>query len=284
MAVSQCISRVYRYVTVIFHQCTNCANACKRCDEHRPCERCLKYGTAESCVDGVRKERKKGVKRGPYKRKSKEQDEGSNFDRVYSPPYFFFESLTNRILALEWPNGQPPPPATTSSSAPYTQEGYYHVYYPPGAFIPHPPDGQPSTEGGPAPPNGQHVIPYFIPGPYPPFHYPQLYPQPPPAPQPPTSASSSSLPTSSPTGQHQTEAPPSTINPADTSRKPPAGTATAVVDPALTTTVNTSKKRSRTTKSGEHKTKKAKIGGASREGKPRDEPSEKPLDDEDNSG
>ena len=52
-------------------QCTNCAAACKKCDESRPCERCLKYGTANSCVDGQRKERKKGIKRGPYKRKNK---------------------------------------------------------------------------------------------------------------------------------------------------------------------------------------------------------------------
>ncbi|KAG6881367.1 hypothetical protein C0993_001763, partial [Termitomyces sp. T159_Od127] len=53
------------------HQCTNCASACKRCDESRPCERCIKYNIPETCVDGQRKERKKGIKRGPYKRKNK---------------------------------------------------------------------------------------------------------------------------------------------------------------------------------------------------------------------
>ena len=52
-------------------KCTNCAAACKRCDEGRPCERCCKYGISDSCQDGVRKERKKGIKRGPYKRKGK---------------------------------------------------------------------------------------------------------------------------------------------------------------------------------------------------------------------
>jgi len=31
-------------------------------------------------MDGIRKERKKGVKRGPYKRKSKDQTEGNNFN------------------------------------------------------------------------------------------------------------------------------------------------------------------------------------------------------------
>ncbi|THH26868.1 hypothetical protein EUX98_g7316 [Antrodiella citrinella] len=58
--------------------CTNCAGACKRCDEARPCERCIKYGIADSCIDGVRKERKKGVKRGPYKRKSKNSGDNAN--------------------------------------------------------------------------------------------------------------------------------------------------------------------------------------------------------------
>ncbi|KAF8269481.1 hypothetical protein EI94DRAFT_953533 [Lactarius quietus] len=51
--------------------CTNCASACKRCDEARPCQRCQKYGLVDSCRDGVRKARKVGTKRGPYKRKSK---------------------------------------------------------------------------------------------------------------------------------------------------------------------------------------------------------------------
>ncbi|KAG6826981.1 hypothetical protein H0H87_005822 [Tephrocybe sp. NHM501043] len=51
--------------------CTNCANACKRCDKLWPCERCIKYNTPETCVDGQRKEHKKGIKHGPYKRKNK---------------------------------------------------------------------------------------------------------------------------------------------------------------------------------------------------------------------
>ena len=51
--------------------CTNCAAACKRCDEDRPCARCQRYGISESCQDGQRKQRKKGVKRGSYKRRNK---------------------------------------------------------------------------------------------------------------------------------------------------------------------------------------------------------------------
>ncbi|ELU45019.1 hypothetical protein AG1IA_00954 [Rhizoctonia solani AG-1 IA] len=49
--------------------CSACQRACKRCDVGRPCERCIKYGMAESCRDSQRKERKKGIKRGPYKKR-----------------------------------------------------------------------------------------------------------------------------------------------------------------------------------------------------------------------
>jgi len=54
--------------------CTNCQKACKKCDEARPCPRCVKYGITETCVNSTRKERKKGVKRGPYKRRQKGED------------------------------------------------------------------------------------------------------------------------------------------------------------------------------------------------------------------
>ncbi|KAI8338034.1 hypothetical protein BC941DRAFT_470034 [Chlamydoabsidia padenii] len=55
--------------------CTNCQKACKKCDDARPCPRCVKYGIADSCVNSVRKERKKGIKRGPYKRRQKSDSE-----------------------------------------------------------------------------------------------------------------------------------------------------------------------------------------------------------------
>ncbi|KAG0018333.1 hypothetical protein BGZ81_010279 [Podila clonocystis] len=49
--------------------CVNCQKACKKCDEGRPCTRCIKYGLTDTCIDSTRKVRKKGVKRGPYKRR-----------------------------------------------------------------------------------------------------------------------------------------------------------------------------------------------------------------------
>lgn len=57
--------------------CTHCQKACKKCDDARPCLRCVKYGISEECVDSQRKERKKGIKRGPYK---KRDGKGSSVD------------------------------------------------------------------------------------------------------------------------------------------------------------------------------------------------------------
>jgi hypothetical protein len=63
--------------------CTNCQKACKKCDDARPCLRCVKYGIAEECVDSQRKERKKGVKRGPYKKRDGKGE-------ITLPPFVFY--------------------------------------------------------------------------------------------------------------------------------------------------------------------------------------------------
>ncbi|ORX55661.1 hypothetical protein DM01DRAFT_1335050 [Hesseltinella vesiculosa] len=55
--------------------CINCQKACKKCDEGRACQRCVKLGIADTCVDSPRKERLKGVKRGPYKKRQKKVDQ-----------------------------------------------------------------------------------------------------------------------------------------------------------------------------------------------------------------
>ncbi|KAH9836105.1 uncharacterized protein C8Q71DRAFT_858118 [Rhodofomes roseus] len=138
--------------------CTNCATACKRCDEARPCERCVKYGIADTCIDGVRKERKKGVKRGPYKRKSKTDDPPTSGETSAPPPAPY-----------------PAPP-----------ESYYPYVYP-HPYVPPPHDGQPHPEGVP----GAHVPhPPYYPGypvyaPYPPYPGAPPMPYPPPTMAPP---------------------------------------------------------------------------------------------------
>ncbi|KDR79930.1 hypothetical protein GALMADRAFT_242061 [Galerina marginata CBS 339.88] len=217
--------------------CTNCAGACKRCDETRPCERCVKYGIADSCVDGQRKERKKGIKRGPYKRKAKGEADSPSFSG-----------------GGDWPNGTPPSSTTSAPGihpvqAPYAPEGYYPVYYPPPGFMPHPHDGQPGPDGSPSHPNGQPIMPYYIhPGSYQFPHYPPIYP--PGAPPPP-----GAQPSSAPVSQAASEQP-QTVNPSDTGRKEEgaSGAERNGVEAA-----GAGKKRSRTTKNGEPKAKKVKT-------------------------
>ncbi|KAJ1861838.1 hypothetical protein LPJ78_005088 [Coemansia sp. RSA 989] len=55
--------------------CVNCQRACKKCDSGRPCQRCVKYNLIDTCVDSKRKPRKKGIKRGPYKKRKKNHPE-----------------------------------------------------------------------------------------------------------------------------------------------------------------------------------------------------------------
>lgn len=65
--------------------CTNCQKACKKCDDARPCLRCVKYGIGEECVDSQRKERKKGIKRGPYKKRDGKSRATSTTDTQPDP-------------------------------------------------------------------------------------------------------------------------------------------------------------------------------------------------------
>lgn len=39
--------------------CVNCQRACKKCDDQRPCSRCVKYGIEDGCINSQRKERKR---------------------------------------------------------------------------------------------------------------------------------------------------------------------------------------------------------------------------------
>lgn len=125
--------------------CTNCAAACKRCDDSRPCLRCQKYGLVDSCRDGVRKARKVGTKRGPYKRKSK-------LPAPEAPPYPGFppNGEGSWPAPSDQPNGVPPgaPPAMPPQYLP--PEGYwpYPYYPPPPGYVP-PPDGHTNGDGQP---------------------------------------------------------------------------------------------------------------------------------------
>ncbi|TFK20893.1 hypothetical protein FA15DRAFT_682333 [Coprinopsis marcescibilis] len=223
--------------------CTNCAAACKRCDESRPCERCQKYGISGSCIDGQRKERKKGIKRGPYKRKPKSHSDSGNFSGEWTPP---------GTQAPSAPTATTPAPslhAVTQFAPP--PEGYYPatIMYPPPPYI-HPPEGQPGADGAPPHPNGQPpMMPYYIhPGAYPPYgHYPMYPPHMPPPP------SNTAPPGQPPAAQELT-----TVNPSDTSKK----------DDEPDAPLANGKKRPRSSKSGEPKNKRSKV---TRNGKDKEE-------------
>ncbi|KAH8548905.1 hypothetical protein BGW37DRAFT_158916 [Umbelopsis sp. PMI_123] len=72
--------------------CVNCQKACKKCDDGRPCQRCIKYGLTDTCVDSVRKERKKGVKRGPYKRRNQANNSSASASPTPAPSNLYAQS------------------------------------------------------------------------------------------------------------------------------------------------------------------------------------------------
>ncbi|KAI8852677.1 hypothetical protein BC829DRAFT_56914 [Chytridium lagenaria] len=85
--------------------CVNCQKACKKCDNIRPCPRCVRYGLSDSCIDSVRKERRKGIKRGPYKPKlsrsasvangSSRASDSESSSRAPSPEYVGDDNLAS---------------------------------------------------------------------------------------------------------------------------------------------------------------------------------------------
>ena len=170
-------------------KCTNCASACKRCDEARPCLRCQKYGLTDSCVDGVRKARKVGVKRGPYKRKSKASAaEAAPYPGQLRPartlchisyfPLGFPPSGEGSWVAPSDQAGSALPGATPAIAAQYMPEGYwpYPYYPPPPGYVPPPPDGHTNGDGAPHGQPPHHPAYYPIHPGYPPM---PIYPPPP---------------------------------------------------------------------------------------------------------
>ncbi|KAG0367588.1 hypothetical protein BGZ54_003633 [Gamsiella multidivaricata] len=103
--------------------CVNCQKACKKCDEGRPCTRCIKYGLIDTCVDSTRKIRKKGIKRGPYKRKIPPSQLGSasasttpviSHAVLVGPPTGY---MSEPVTALNSPTQSHMLPFTASASA-----------------------------------------------------------------------------------------------------------------------------------------------------------------------
>ncbi|KAJ7093074.1 hypothetical protein C8R44DRAFT_397480 [Mycena epipterygia] len=170
--------------------CTNCQKACKKCDEARPCLRCVKYGVSEECVDSQRKERKKGAKRGPYRKRDGKGDnivhsddpsqdgepDASPHAGGSSPPAPFVGSVPVGYTPGFYAQFPPPPGHKPGEPAYYPQfylapvpappnagqEGESSVYPPPQFFPPTfmAPYGQPYPPYMQAHPDGQ-MVPHY---------------------------------------------------------------------------------------------------------------------------
>ncbi|OJT14199.1 hypothetical protein TRAPUB_9310 [Trametes pubescens] len=152
--------------------CTNCQKACKKCDDARPCLRCVRYGIAEECIDSQRKERQKGIKRGPYK---KRDGKTANVDQQQVDVV-----VQHQSMAI--------PPAVAASVASPTPPMSYvaPVSYPPGIYPQYP--AHPAAKPGDPPMYYHQPIFYApIPAPHPQAtgqdgehvsyaHHPQFYP------------------------------------------------------------------------------------------------------------
>ncbi|KAI0272122.1 hypothetical protein BGY98DRAFT_1002420 [Russula aff. rugulosa BPL654] len=168
--------------------CTNCQKACKKCDDARPCLRCVKYGIGEECVDSQRKERKKGIKRGPYKKRDGKSRAASTTETLPdpAPPPAMGMSLTGVPTAGNTPPaasfmgpmsyplpiyGQYPPMQAVhkpGESSPYHPTYYVPVQPAPGSH----PGQEHEGQGYALPPPHQYYPPYL---PYGTVPYPAPY-------------------------------------------------------------------------------------------------------------
>lgn len=89
--------------------CVNCKNCGKKCDTQRPCNRCIRLGFEDGCIDSVRKQRAKGLKRGPYKRS----------DSRLTPPVDESKLNSNENLISEFRD-----PVSPSSSSSLSTHNY----------------------------------------------------------------------------------------------------------------------------------------------------------------
>ncbi|CEP14961.1 hypothetical protein [Parasitella parasitica] len=111
--------------------CVNCQKACKKCDVGRPCQRCIKYGLTETCVNSVRKERKKGIKRGPYKKRNKNVGGESVASSGTSTPMTTPVVNTSLYSAPAPINGTSTPTTSTASTTTSTTSSTMPLHYQP---------------------------------------------------------------------------------------------------------------------------------------------------------
>ncbi|OCH95258.1 hypothetical protein OBBRIDRAFT_721069 [Obba rivulosa] len=134
--------------------CTNCQKACKKCDDARPCLRCVTYGLQDECVDSQRKERQKGIKRGPYKKRDGRQPASGNTEHqlevtidggMVIPPAVV--AGVSQPMSYVGPVGYPPTVYGQYPVAPPGKPGEAPIYYPQIYFAPFPMHAPPPPHG-----------------------------------------------------------------------------------------------------------------------------------------
>jgi len=109
--------------------CTNCRKVCKKCDDARPCLRCVKYGIADVCVDSERKQRR-FTKRGPYKLKKNRVDSDAGKGDRQEP----IQTASATASAIQPAHTEP-----SNISNSYHPFGYPEGFYMYNHYLPMPP-------------------------------------------------------------------------------------------------------------------------------------------------
>ncbi|KZP29986.1 hypothetical protein FIBSPDRAFT_778142 [Athelia psychrophila] len=151
--------------------CINCQKACKKCDDARPCLRCVRYGVSEECVDSQRRERRRGVKRGPYKKR-----DGKDPERIGDSPDQDTSPGPPGVNTLESSSSGPPPAGAFMTPVTFGP-GFYGQYampqtgqpgeapptYFPQFYIAQPPQPPPNPDGNPQAYSQPQYFPAFVP-------------------------------------------------------------------------------------------------------------------------
>ncbi|EMD38698.1 hypothetical protein CERSUDRAFT_113870 [Gelatoporia subvermispora B] len=166
--------------------CTNCQKACKKCDDARPCLRCVTYGLQDECVDSQRKERQKGIKRGPYKKRDGRLPASGNAEHqleVTMDGGMVIPSVVAGVsqpIPYVGPVGYPPTVYSQYPVASTGKPGEAPVFYPQAFYFPfpvpapHPPHGlNQEADANGYPPAAHQYYPATFLTPYPPQAYPQ---------------------------------------------------------------------------------------------------------------
>ncbi|KAI9229180.1 MAG: hypothetical protein DHS80DRAFT_22660 [Piptocephalis tieghemiana] len=110
--------------------CVNCHNVSKKCEDARPCARCIKKGLENECVDFEKKKRQSGIRRGPYRKDRKVLSSSSS--SASSMPK---EGPRTRSSSSSTARGKITPSMTRSNKRHNINDPTSHMHTPPGSAI-----------------------------------------------------------------------------------------------------------------------------------------------------